>query len=487
MKKILSGICLSLMLALPAMAQWSSDSFLIARAGGVVATYGNKALFVNGGSWELYDMNTFNSTTGVLSLTRISIKAASVANKAYFGGGQYGPYTDPVYTNNVDVYDFNTGLWKLSKLSNAREVGASAAIGNKVLFAGGRNALSMFNTVDIFDVTTGVKTTARLSKGRTNISVGVNGNKVVFAGGWSYDFNYNRPESNVADIYDAVSGTWTKALLSQKRQSMDVASVGNKIVFFGGLPINGGISNKVDIYDASANTWSVYTLPLARYATTVNVVGSKAYFAGGTGASNRVDVYDASTNIWTSFNMPIGVVAAAGAVINNNIFYAGGYDYTTNVVTNIVQIYNTTSNTWSTDVISLARAGSLVVSFGNTTLFAGGYTKVTYRTIESKMIDIYTSPQLRMSNKPIANKTLFPAELTVYPNPATDVFQVSLPKETALPFVISIFDLQGMLIEKHNMKDYNMVLQLGHLPKGNYILSGFDTHGIRISKIIVKQ
>ena len=72
-----------------------------------------------------------------------------------------------------------------------------------------------------------------------------------------------------ADIYDISTGTWTIAQLSQARQDMGVAVLGNKIFFAGGIvprvgpPYGCYITNsgdtrrsEIDIYDASTNTWS---------------------------------------------------------------------------------------------------------------------------------------------------------------------------------------------------------------------------------------
>ncbi len=478
MKKTILHI-IFLMITFYSSAQWSVDSLINVCASDKLSTYGSKTMFVNYGSWELYDLNTLNSTTGLLTLGRNSIKVASVANLAYFGGGQYGPFADPVYTQNVDVYDFNSNTWTLKKLSKAREIGASAAVGNKILFAGGRDALHMYNTVDIFDASTGIRTRARLSKARTNIAVAVNGNKVVFAGGWYFDFSYNRLVSNAVDIYDASTDLWTNATLSQKREEISVASVGNKIVFAGGIP-NAGGTNKIDIYDVSTNAWSTAVLSAQRNDMTVNVVGTKAYFASGVGASNKVDVYDAVTNTWSVLTMPNNLVSAAGAVVGNQIFYAGGYDPITYAVSNAVQIYNTSTNSWTTTTISQARAGSNVVSIGNITLFAGGFTKVTYPGIGSTRLDIYTLP-LNIAGK----TTRF--DFRVFPNPVNIVTQFSAGKEAKLPLVLRLYNDMGNIAATYKIINLTTALNLGNIKAGKYILSACDANGNCVSKMIIKE
>lgn len=480
MKNIFTYSIFLMLCNIPAFSQWSTDSLINVCANDAVSTKGTKTMFVNYGSWELYDVNTFNSTTGLISLGRNAIRVASVNNIAYFGGGQYGSFADPVYTKNVDIYNFNTNTWTLNKLSKAREVGAAASIGNKILFAGGRDAINMYNTVDIFNANTGVRTTAKLSKARTDIAVAVNGSKVVFAGGWFFDFSFNRPASNAVDIYDAATGTWSQATLSQKRQGISVASVGNKIVFGGGVPNSGG-TNAVDIYDVSTNTWSTAALSAQRNGMTVNVVGNKAYFASGVGASNKVDVYDATTNTWSVLTMPLNLVSAAGAVINGQLFYAGGYDPVTYAVSNAVQVYDIATNSWTVGTISQPRAGSNVVTIGNVALFAGGFTKVTYPATGSTRIDIYTAAM-----NIIAKANNF--DFKIFPNPVVNEVSFSVTTETTkLPLLIRLYNDNGNLVATYKITNKDAVLRLGNIPQGKYILSAQDASGNIVSKILFKQ
>ena len=60
-----------------------------------------------------------------------------------------------------------------------------------------------------------------------------------------------------------VSGQWTTATLSQARYDLAAAAASNK-VFFGGGTGSTGPSNVVDIYDNVTHTWSTTTLSQAR-------------------------------------------------------------------------------------------------------------------------------------------------------------------------------------------------------------------------------
>lgn len=354
------------------------------------AAFPSDAVFVTD-SWERYDNSSNSWSNGLLSETRIGIAAAQSGSKAYFAGGKKGPFTDYVYLKSTDIYDDASHLWSRTSLSTAREVGGAGAVRGKLFFAGGRSAYTMYKVVDIFDAATGARSKANLAQARTNIAVGSAGNKIVFAGGWYWDPSFNQLYSNTVDIYDVSTGLWSRSTLSQRRDTISVASVGDKILFAGGLATI-GISSSVDIYDVSTNTWTTASLSAPRYGATVNVVGSKAYFAGSANGVPTIDVYDSTTNGWSVLAMPDTLAAMSGAVIGNQIFYAGGFDPVTYAVSNAVQMYDTVSGTWSSSNLSEARAGIAAVTFVDRALFAGGLTKVTYPPVASATVDVYSFP-----------------------------------------------------------------------------------------------
>ena len=392
MKKSLITFAAFVAVVTPALAQWSIEYMSQPRYNMLTARFPTHAVFVTN-SWERYDASTDSWTNGLLSEARIGITAANAGTKAYFAGGKKGPFTDYIYVKTIDIYDDAANTWSRGTLSVAREVGGAGTLGQQLFFAGGRSAIRMHNTVDIFNVSTGTRSTARLSKARTDLAVGAAGNKIVFAGGWFWDFNYNIIYSNAVDIYDNTTGLWTRATLSQKRDAVSVAVVGNKILFAGGFISTGsGISKNVDVYDVTTNTWTTTFMSVPRYAPTINVVGNKVYFAGSGNGVNTIDVYDVATNSWSVLTMPYTLTGMCGVVINNQIFYAGGYDPLTFAVYDFVQIYDISSNTWSIQYLSEARAGITSVDFGNIHLFVGGLTRVIYPPIGSATVDMYTAP-----------------------------------------------------------------------------------------------
>ncbi len=102
------------------------------------------------------------------------------------------------------------------------------------------------------------------------------GDLVFFAGG-SSDFNLI-PSAQV-DIYNSSSETWTTATLSQPRDSLAATSVGDLVLFGGGLtydPVTLIYSNsdRVDIYNSTSKTWSTATLSVPRSVLAATTVGT---------------------------------------------------------------------------------------------------------------------------------------------------------------------------------------------------------------------
>lgn len=405
-----AGLCI----VMAATAQWTIDSVNTAGIYPYSGGTANKAVFTNGSEWNVFDAVTNAHSWGTLSIARSNVTVTSNGTKAYFGGGRYGYFADPVFTKNVDVYDESTNSWTTLLLSKNREVGAAVALGNKVVFAGGRGSPNVgtpqkiYNTVDIFDAVTGTKTTANLSKARTSIAAGASGTKMVFAGGWNWDALYNMvPNSNV-DIYDVTTGVWTQSSLMSKRYDICAAVVGNKIIFAGGFG-NVGASTDVDVYDVSTGTWITTSMPTARYGLKAVVVGDNAYFCGGVADPevNAVDVYNAVSNTWATIYMPTAVAGFSMSVISGKIYFAGGLTSGSSTYTDIVQIFDPATIKWTTDYLSIARSNVAAITCDNKGFFAGGYTAYAYPTpVSTKRVDIFAS------GAPVANFTASSTAIT---------------------------------------------------------------------------
>lgn len=269
-------------------------------------------------------------------------------------------------------------------LSEARTGLAATTVDNKALFAGGcagrayglpPGSYCASDVVDIFDADTGLWSTATLSQGRFHLAATTVGSKALFAGGYHDAWN----ESNVVDIYDTDTGLWSTATLSEPKAELVATTVGNKAMFTAG--------SVVDIYDADTGLWSTATLSQARWGLAATAVGHKALFAGGDGwwASDVVDIYDDQSDLWSTATLSQGRLHAAATAVGDKAMFAGGDSgwqgddiESPPVPSDVVDIYGVGTGLWSTATLSDARTGVAATTVGNTALFSGGYYPIDF-------------------------------------------------------------------------------------------------------------
>ena len=268
--------------------------------------------------------------------------------------------------NNASADDW-TPFWSTAQLSQARFGLSATSVGDKVFFAGGiadstATETNLSNVVDIYDTSTNTWSTTNMSQPRVWFSATSSGSDVFFGSG-----DDGNGISNTVDIYHTSTNTWSTVTLPHPRTFLSATSAGGNVFFGGGW--NGAASNSVDIYNTSTSTWSTTTLSQARWALSAASVGNKVFFAGGyTGSndSNAVDIYDTSAGTWSTANLSLARNSLAATSAGNDVFFAGGSGST------VVDIYNTSTGTWSTANMSQGRGGLAAASAGNKVFFAGG-------------------------------------------------------------------------------------------------------------------
>lgn len=291
---------------------WTSAGLSAARSLPAGVSVGSRVMFAGGLAVsassdvvDIFDTLTQQWTTAKLSRPRFSIAAVAYGNTVLFAGGADVEKFEVVAT--VDMYDASTGNWTTGALSEPRAAMASAVVGTKAVFAGGYKFNGeVSDRVDIYDFSTGVWQTAALSQPRGFLSAATAGAKVVIAGGLLAS---NAPTDRV-DIYDSETGTWTISSISTARGFIDnAASACGKAFFMGGCIVDfqtnaeTDSSDVVDIYDPVSNTWSVEHLSHKIFDNAVVANGNRIFSAGGTtdlanpaGDVSTVDIYTCSTS-----------------------------------------------------------------------------------------------------------------------------------------------------------------------------------------------
>ena len=287
--------------------------------------------------------------------------------------------------------DSNFKIYVSSSLSSARHGMGSTVSGRKVFFAGGCTIDDFSSAVDVYDYTAGKWSTlsSGLSLSRCLVSAASVAFKVIFVGGHQYEVS-----QSIYNMYDTISGAWVNGDISSARHALASTSINGKIAIFasGYSSYDSSVTNVADIYNVTSNTWSTYGLSVASQWPVAISLATTAYVAGGTdvdqtNAYRNVDTYNYITNSWSSSStaLSIGRSYFAVAAVGPYLVFGGGH--TGFSTSNVVDIYNYVTNIWSTSSLATARAAHAATSLGCKAIFAGG--KIWDQEIYYSSIEVY--------------------------------------------------------------------------------------------------
>jgi len=247
---------------------------------------------------DIWDIQTQHWYVEQLSTPRFEISSVSKGHKVLFAGGILWDLTG---YNRVDIYDTQTGTWSTANLSLARGSIASAIVGDLAIFAGGiLPGGDATNRVDIYNFTTNTWSTASLSQARFMAEATTVGNKVLIAGGMKA--NLTEPSDRV-DIYDALTNTWTTASLLVPRGIFGAATIDGKAYFVGGGKFGNeavvyDFTDVIEIFDEASNSWTMDFLSEPVGTHSVLAIGNQLLVAGGkTTGDLRVKTVEISTYV----------------------------------------------------------------------------------------------------------------------------------------------------------------------------------------------
>jgi hypothetical protein len=324
---------------------------------------------------------------GSLSAGRIGLVSATAGSKIVFAGGM----VVGSYSSRVDIYDTITKAWTTAELTKPERQGmAVAAVGDKILFAGGgdNDWGETTSRVDIYDVSKNNWSIAELSKDREYLAAATIGNKVFFAGGTSWETSASGYStwvtSNVVDIYDNISNTWATATLSESRANLTATTAGNKIYFAGGYagPMITNVSPVIDVFDASTNSWSFSYMQQAKASHASVALGEKVFWGAGifnyfsptAYPSNSVEIRDVNTGISSHICVIPKINPNAVATRDKVVFFPGNFENGMYSGSEF-DIYDITTNQWSTGHIDREIYDATVISVNHTIYIAGGRDK----------------------------------------------------------------------------------------------------------------
>ena len=373
-------------------AQWTTDNLSIARKG-IAATPINGQLYFVGGTKGTSGpgsnvVDIYNPIDGSWGLDEMSWYSAGEMSSVTTGEWTMFGYARYTTTGRLFLYNSILDEWTDLELPGARSDYTMLAIGDRVMFAGGRQNSQPLDIINVYNLSSGTWTIENLSQARRYMGTAVVGNKAYFIAG---DINAAFSEmSNVVDVFDNATGTWSTFTISESRKDVGVAVLGNQIIIAGGITSSSlsSHSDAVDYIDTNTQTSTSGTLPFATSELIGISTNGKTAFVGG--PTNKALIFDSSNNSWSEdimYPTASALPFVAGTTLGNKMFFVGG----SNSATGKAFIYDTTNDTWENHELSSPRHRDIAVAaVGNKVLFAGG--KVTSSNSVSTVIDIYTDP-----------------------------------------------------------------------------------------------
>jgi hypothetical protein len=210
--------------------------------------------------------------------------AATVGDRLLFAGGK----NDSEASSYVDFYD-KSFTRTYANLETARWGLAGVGVGGHAIFAGGyRSTANLTNAVEVYDSSMTRSTITALSVARIDLSSAKVGDYAIFAGG-----SGSSGAVNTVDVYNkSLTRSSPASALAYARTYMAAASLAGYAMFVGGY--NSSYRSEVDVYDESLTKVPADKLDPARYDVMSATIGDYAIFAGGSYESSDVNVYQLS-------------------------------------------------------------------------------------------------------------------------------------------------------------------------------------------------
>jgi hypothetical protein len=238
-----------------------------------------------------------------------------------------------VQGNPVAIEVAASFLFSAGSLTMPREsLTATMLPSGRILAVGGNNGASS-NVAELYDPTTDTwSPTGNLTDARSHHTANLlpDGNVLVTGGDAA-------PSTQLAsiEVYDPSAGAWLPgAPMSTPRSGHTATLLANGgILVAGGFNSVSGILASVEVYDSTNDTWQ--TLPplmVPRQGHTANLLADgRVIVTGGTstaGPVSSIEIYDPATHAWTStvslYNARTG--HSATLLPSGNLFIAGGVD-----------------------------------------------------------------------------------------------------------------------------------------------------------------
>ncbi len=430
-----------------------------------------------------------------LTFPRIGLSAAVLDDSIFFSGGALewgGPYS-----TLIEIFNVGEGTWSYGEpTATGRWQSATIAAGGKVFIAGGNNyeGGTGYNLaeIDVFSKETGEWTLESLSQGRFGIGAIAYGNKVFFAGGAMLNMGTLIMEyTDVIDIYDLETDTWSTDALSVARGLVGAAAAGGKVFFAGGATGENAATDIIDVYEVSTGEWTVEYLSEPRAFVAAIDYDSLVFFAGGVQpngiASPIIDVFNVQSGEWEDLLFLWTPRIVNAMKVMNALVFAGNINYMTleglwwiGGANGVTEIFYPETGQWDYSVPDLDPPRKLYgyASYGNKAYLAGGDAGGAVSTIS--ILELTTG---------VSSQKLKEAIARVSPNPFTSDIRIDYNLQQPDNISIIIYNHLGekievLLNEVRQQGDQHINFNATKLPSGIYFCVLKTNEGLQTIKLI---
>lgn len=267
-------------------------------------------------------------------------------------------------------------------------------------------------------------------------------------------------------MYSPATNSWT-AKASKPGNGVRGAScfvIGTMAYIVGGAFTTNDAINEVWAYDMVTDTWTQKNnLPITNWRGSATSAKGKGYLLYGMNSayaySRYLYEYDPTGDNWTyksTFAGPgTGKVYANMQAINDDLVVFAGKD-SLNACNNQLWTYNLISNSWLSvsTLTSTLRKGGMGFTNAGTYYYTCGISQADVRLKETWKTNIAVGINEIESEK----------QLTVYPNPASDIITIRLSKSILQNKVYKIINVQGQTVLDGTMNENNRVSLTGLSP-----------------------
>jgi YD repeat-containing protein len=352
-------------------------------------------------------VNTWNNITPTLPVFSSFSSGAVIDGELYIAGGVNGQNPDinrRTLLNNLFKFNPEQGrIDTLAPMPTAVQMAATAVLNGELYIIGGADTTAASprstNEVQVYNPETKIwRTTDNYPRRHNSMTAAAFDGKIYVFGGRRYD-SFDGLTSNSQQVYEynpnAVRKWSSKQPMPTPRYGASAITIDDKIYVIGGFR-GSTLLNTVEVYCPLSNTWDISkrNLPEGIGYSSVTTDGKYIYLVGGLigrsntrRASTSVYQYNPETDVWRTLpGLELGLYANVAAYMNDWLYALNGRTYigTHYQLTSFTSVGQLQSDITHFGDSRINPSGNLSRSFTDMSLLTPGFSLDISRTYNSR-------------------------------------------------------------------------------------------------------